>query len=319
MDSSSPAVSSTTLPAMSSPTSPALSPASFFNTISHNSTTKLTRDNYNTWHFQMTTYLKAQQVYGFVNGTIAPPPQTIPNPTSSSDAPATIANPEFQLWVQQDQLVLSAILASLFENLISHVVGFATSYEVWQALERIFSSHPRARIMQVHFQLATIKKGGSSIIEYFQRFKSLVDSLATAGQPLNDFELISFLFAGLGSEFDPFVTSAPTRVDPMSLEDLYAHLLTHEMRLYAHLLTHEMRLEHNLQSTEAGFPSVNVADHSSAPKHKGHFRSPLGSTGNNSSFTFANRNYGTTCGRGRGKRFSSTSSSGTNFRTVCQV
>ena len=69
-----------------------------------------------------------------------------------------MANPEFLLWVQQDQLVLSAILSSLYENLISHVVGFATSCEVWQALECMFLSQSRARIMQVHFQLATIKR-----------------------------------------------------------------------------------------------------------------------------------------------------------------
>jgi hypothetical protein len=77
--------------------------------------------------------------------------------------------------------------------------------------------------MQVHYQLATLKKGDSTVTEYFQKFKSL----AAAGQPLNDFELVSFLLAGLGSEFDPFVTSVTTRVDPLSLEELYAHLLKH--------------------------------------------------------------------------------------------
>ena len=87
------------------------------------------------------------------------------------------------------------------------MVGFATSREIWQAVEHMFSSQSQAKIMQVHFQLATIKKGGSSITEYFQKYKHLIDSLAVAGQPLNDFELVSFLLAGLGSEYDPFVTS----------------------------------------------------------------------------------------------------------------
>ena len=34
--------------------------------------------------------------------------------------------------------------------------------------------------MQVHYQLATLKKGGSTIVEYFQKFKGLTDTLTTA-------------------------------------------------------------------------------------------------------------------------------------------
>jgi hypothetical protein len=51
----------------------------------------------------------------------------------------------------------------------------------------------RAWIMQIYFQLATVKKGSSSITEYFQIIKTLNDTLAATGQPLNDFESVSFL------------------------------------------------------------------------------------------------------------------------------
>jgi hypothetical protein len=172
----------------------------------------------------------------------------------------------------------------------------------------MFLSQSRARTMQVHFQLATIKNGGSSITEYFQKYKHLIDSLAVAGQPLNDFELVSFLLAGLGSKYNPFVTSVTTRVDPLSLEDLYAHLLTHEMHL-----------EHNLQSAEAPFPSANVAARSYAPKHKGTFRGPSGSMSNTHNSHFFNYNNGPHRGHGRGKGPSSHSPSGTSPKLVCQV
>jgi hypothetical protein len=48
---------------------------------------------------------------------------------------------------------------------------------------------------------------------------------------LNDFESVSFLLKGLGSDYDLFVTSVTTRVDPLSIDELYGHLLAHEMRL----------------------------------------------------------------------------------------
>ncbi len=61
--------------------------------------------------------------------------------------------------------------------------------------------------MLIHYQLATTKKGSSSITEYFQSIKSMSDNLAVAEQHLNDFESVSYLLAGLGLEYDPFVTS----------------------------------------------------------------------------------------------------------------
>ena len=85
--------------------------------------------------------------------------------------------------------------------------------------------------MQIHYQLTTLKKGNSSIADYFHWFTTLVDTLAVIDQPLNDFEVVSFLLASLGLDYDSFVTSMTTRVDPLSIEDLYGHLLVHEICL----------------------------------------------------------------------------------------
>uniref|UniRef100_A0A2N9GZQ2 Reverse transcriptase Ty1/copia-type domain-containing protein n=1 Tax=Fagus sylvatica TaxID=28930 RepID=A0A2N9GZQ2_FAGSY len=43
--------------------------------------------------------------------------------------------------------------------------------------------------MQIHYQLATLRKGDLSIADYFHRFTSLADTLAAIDQPLADFEL----------------------------------------------------------------------------------------------------------------------------------
>ena len=85
--------------------------------------------------------------------------------------------------------------------------------------------------MQIHYQLATLKKGNSSIADFFHQFTTLVDTLAATVYALNDFEIISFLLAGLGSKYDSFVTSVTTRVDPLTVDELYGHLLAHELRL----------------------------------------------------------------------------------------
>ncbi|KAK7850360.1 hypothetical protein CFP56_001033 [Quercus suber] len=73
-------------------------------------------------------------------------------------------------------------------------------------------------------------------------FTNLVDTLAAIDQPLNDFELVSFFLARLGSNYNSFVTFVITPVDPLSLEDLYGHLLTHEVRLEQNQLAVDLNL-----------------------------------------------------------------------------
>jgi hypothetical protein len=104
----------------------------------------------------------------------------------------------------------------------------------------MFASQAHARIMHVHFQLATLKKGNSSISDYFHKMKTLSDTLVACEQPLNDFEAISFLLAGLGSEFDPLVTLVTTQVDPISRDDIYGLLHAYEMCLEQQLATMDL-------------------------------------------------------------------------------
>lgn len=49
--------------------------------------------------------------------------------------------------------------------------------------------------------------------------------------PLNDFEIVFFFLAVLGSKYNSFVTSMTTRIEPMPIEDFYGHLLAHELHL----------------------------------------------------------------------------------------
>uniref|UniRef100_A0A2N9F2C9 Reverse transcriptase Ty1/copia-type domain-containing protein n=1 Tax=Fagus sylvatica TaxID=28930 RepID=A0A2N9F2C9_FAGSY len=185
-------------------------------------------------------------------------------------------------------------------DILAHVVRCVTARDVWQVLERMFTSQSRARTMQVHYQLATLQKGDSTVAEYYHRFTLLADTLAAVNHPLDSFELVSFFLAGLGSEYDSLVTSVQTRVDPLSIEDLYGHLLTHEIRL-----------AHNQPAVDLSLANANfTAPTSSARggrsgKSPAYFQSNRGPTTNNQR---------TNRGRGRGGRGGSSS-----HRPTCQV
>ncbi|XP_041011514.1 uncharacterized protein LOC121255318 [Juglans microcarpa x Juglans regia] len=55
--------------------------------------------------------------------------------------------------------------------------------------------------------------------------------MSAAGSPLSSPEFISYLLAGLNSDYDAFVTSVTAHVEPLSSEELYSLILTHENRL----------------------------------------------------------------------------------------
>jgi len=164
----------------------------------------------------------------------------------------------YHSWVQQDLMILSTIISTLSDSLISQVVGLPTSQAVWDTLTWMFSSQSQAQIMQIHYQLSTIKKGNLSVTDYFQKVKQLVDTLAAFHQPLQDCETVSYLFGGLSSEYDSLVTSVTTHIDPMSLDELYGHFLSHEQRM-----------EHLNAATTIHNPTANVVTQSQAARGRG--------------------------------------------------
>uniref|UniRef100_A0A2N9IKQ2 Retroviral polymerase SH3-like domain-containing protein n=1 Tax=Fagus sylvatica TaxID=28930 RepID=A0A2N9IKQ2_FAGSY len=99
-------------------------------------------------------------------------------------------------------MILSALISSISKTILAYVVKYATSHDVWTTLECMFISQSRARSMSIHYQLATLRKGDSSISDYFHRFTHQVDTLAAIAQPLPLHESLTFLLASLGSDYD---------------------------------------------------------------------------------------------------------------------
>jgi hypothetical protein len=277
--------------------------------MNHSPSIKLAKDNYMAWQFHHLAYLRGQDVYSFIDGTILAPAQLIVNPATTPGSPAMIANPDYLSWYQKDQLIISVLVSTLSDSYVSHAVGCTTSRALWESLEKMFASQAHARIMQVHFQLATLKKGSSSVTDYFHKLKNLSDTLAACGQPLNDFEAMSFLLAGLGSEFDPLVTSVTTRVDPISRDDIYGLLLAHEMRLKQQMATTDISnaaahvIARNPNHSGQSDHSFNVARGHGLPNGRG-YRSP-----------FPGGCCSSSSQHGRGQHFHGPSSS----RPLCQI
>jgi hypothetical protein len=128
---------------------------------------KLTRTNHLVWEKAILTYLKSQDLQGYIDGSVDPPPSTV---TSQVENVTTVTqNPDWLHWHMRDQLVLSILISSLTETVVVHVVKCTTARELWVTLKTLFTSKAKSRTLQIHYQLATMRKGDMSIADYFQK------------------------------------------------------------------------------------------------------------------------------------------------------
>ena len=87
-------------------------------------------------------------------------------------------------------------------------------------------SPSRVRVQQLKYQLHTVKIGTSSMSEYIQSVKSIVDNLAAVANLVADSDLVSTLLSGLSPKYDSFVTSVNTGVDLVLSEGLIGLMLS---------------------------------------------------------------------------------------------
>jgi hypothetical protein len=147
-------------------------------------------------------------------------------------------------------------MSSISDDMLPQVLGCKTAQELWNTLDRNFTSESQARVLNLRLQLTTAKKGNLSVSDHFHKIKHITATLAAASDPVSDFEFTAYLLGGLGPEYDLFVTSVTTRVEPLSMDTLFGHLLDHESRIAQH------------HQSDSLFPTANIAARSPHP-HRG--------------------------------------------------
>ena len=108
------------------------------------------------------------------------------------------------------------------------VDGLSTSQEVWNNLEKRFTSTARANVLKLKLELQSIRKGNEPMNSYLQRIKTTRDKLSAMGVHIDNEELLHIILKGLPKEYAPFVSAIRTRDDILSLKKLFVLLQTEE-------------------------------------------------------------------------------------------
>ncbi|OVA16053.1 hypothetical protein BVC80_8993g8 [Macleaya cordata] len=143
-------------------------------------TVKLDRSNFLLWHAQFLPFLQGYDLEGYVDGSNPCPPQKLNNGSP---------NPAHSTWRKQDKILLGWLMSSLTDYVLSTVVRYSTSADVWADLNRSFASKSEVHLLHMKKELQNIKKGSRSMQDYITHAKMLADSLAASDCEVTDCEL----------------------------------------------------------------------------------------------------------------------------------
>ena len=256
---------STTVNSSSSTTNSSTTTPNPANT-SHFLSVKLTPDNYLIWRAQIQPYLYGQRLFGYIDGTIPEPPRRGPDGSP---------NPTYIKWFEQDQLVVSILISSLSERLITQVIRHTKSRAIWHALETSFSQQSQAKLLYLQQQLSKLERGNETIMEYYNRASHIYDQLAAIGHPISETQFNSSFLNGAGKEFDIVVTALYAQRSTISPEEILRQLLIYEAR-------------HKLMDESSPLPQItaNTAETSSLNHPSQNFSQTSGRRGGGRYFSY---------------------------------
>ncbi|XP_052887992.1 uncharacterized protein LOC108468658 [Gossypium arboreum] len=136
-------------------------------------------------------------LHNFVLGTVGVPPQSVVDSNG-----VLIPNPEFLFHVQQDKLLASWLLSTVSDDVLVHLSGAKTSFEVWSIVLRRFTSKSVLAVSTLRHSLYSQKKGSLTVKEYLAKVQSLCDTLMAAGTLITEQEQVSIVLAGLPVEYE---------------------------------------------------------------------------------------------------------------------
>ena len=145
--------------------------------------------------------------------------------------PSPVPNPAHKLWLRQDRLILQAIQASVAGSVAPLISSCVTAADAWSTLQTTLANHSRTRKLSLLSKLMVTKQEGSTISDYLQHIKVIIDDLTLIGHSLCDEEVVIHTLNGLDTDYKELAAAIRARDSPISFEDLYDKLTDYEMSL----------------------------------------------------------------------------------------
>lgn len=128
----------------------------------------------------------------------------------------------------------------------------------------------KAHTVQICVDLAISKQRDLSTIDFFRKITGLTTELATTNAPLCDQEVLVCQLAGHLTDYDSFITSMMTKTKPLSLENMFTHMVVFEGRQLQHVT--KLYIQHSAFPNYMGHGGPSRGGHScgGTPSHGDH-------------------------------------------------
>ena len=83
-------------------------------------------------------------------------------------------------------MILRWLYSTLTQDIMSQIIGSQSSHEARVALQRIFSTSSKARVMQLRLEYQMAKNDGNTLAQYFLKMKTIDDNLAVVDEPVKE-------------------------------------------------------------------------------------------------------------------------------------
>ncbi|PKU87515.1 Retrovirus-related Pol polyprotein from transposon TNT 1-94 [Dendrobium catenatum] len=182
---------------------------------------QLSMDNYPIWRNQIVKIFKANDFESFLE----PPLQTF------TDQDPLDPESDVYKWRLTDRNLAAAISSTISATVIPYVMHLESCHEIWTALQIRFQSANRSKVMQLKNELQNISMRNLSMQDYLMEIKKTVDLIISAGCNLDTEDIILHILNGLPPPYQSFKTAIRTLQTPLSLDSLYAMLVSEEIHL----------------------------------------------------------------------------------------
>ncbi|PKU70959.1 Retrovirus-related Pol polyprotein from transposon TNT 1-94 [Dendrobium catenatum] len=203
--------------------------------------TQLSSENYSIWRSQVTKLLKANGFYNFIDPDFIPPDRFQQTNDGSS-----VINPKHTEWVLIDQNLAAALCSTISTAILPYVLHLESTAEIWNTIERRLQASNRSRVIQLKNELHNVSMKQQTMAEYLNEVKTLVDKIAAAGAKIDKEDVILYTLNGLPSAYQSFKGTIRTLIHPISLDDLYAFLISEEININTEAAK---QLQHQDQNT----------------------------------------------------------------------
>ena len=153
---------------------------------------KLNTTNFLRWQSQITPFVRSLDVlHHLLNGEKH-------TEKIKDDEKIKSPNSQYQLWINNDRLLISWLLGIMKEGILSMIFGVETTYEVWTSFEKQLFSIIEEREKNLKNMLMTLKKRSLFFEEYLRDFKNICDNLVVVKKPISNQDKVFQLAHGLG-------------------------------------------------------------------------------------------------------------------------